>query len=191
LHPFLQSCQNKSTRWSSAQALYYENKIKKILNGHGFSEILAYSFGDTGDVEIVKGSAMDKEKLRTDLATGLQKAFHMNMLNAPLLNIQTVKMYEFGNIFTKNDEHRHFALIIDDGKKKSSFTEEIDLILSQIKRELGVSNLEYETKNQKPYCIELDFDTLIESLPEPTPMNLLQDQTPISYQPVALSVYRS
>jgi len=167
--------------------LYYENKIKKILDEHGFSEIMTYSFGDVGEVEIVKGSALDKEKLRTDLAVGLQRAFQMNMLNAPLLNIQTVKMYEFGNVFTKNDERRHFALIIDDGKKKSSFAEEVDLLLSQIKRDLGVSTVECETKNAKPYCVELDFDTLIESLSEPTAYeSLVQDQTPNTYKAVSL-----
>jgi phenylalanyl-tRNA synthetase beta subunit len=166
--------------------LYYENKIKKILNEAGFSEILTYSFGDMGEVEIVKGSAMDKEKLRTDLATGLTKAFQMNMLNAPLLNIRDLKMYEFGNVFTRNDERRHFALIIDGGKKKTSFSEEVDLLLSQIKRELGVDKLECETKNPKPYCIELDFDTLIASLPEPASYEpLIENQAPVAYQSVS------
>lgn len=166
--------------------LFYETKIKNILHKNGFSEIMTYSFGDKGEVEIIKGAAMDKEKLRTDLVTGLQSAFQMNMVHAPLLNVQTVKMYEFGNVFTRSGERRHFALIIDDGKKKSSFTEEVDLILSQIKRELSVSVLEYETKSDKPYCIELDFDTLIASLPEPTIYEpLAQDLAPVSYQPVS------
>jgi phenylalanyl-tRNA synthetase beta chain len=167
--------------------LFYENKIRNILHVHGFSEIMTYSFGDVGEVEIVKGLATDKEKLRSSLAVGVQRAFEMNMLNAPLLNIQTVKMYEFGNIFTKNDERRHLALVIDDGKKKSSFTEEVDMLLSQIKRDLAVANLEYETIQNKPYVIELDFDTLIESLPEPTSYEpLLQAETETAYVPVSL-----
>ncbi len=166
--------------------LYYETKIKNILSKGGFSEIMTYSFGDEGEVEIMKGSAMDKEKLRTKLAPGLWKAFQMNMLNAPLLQIDTVKMYEFGNIFTPTNERRHFALIIDDGKKKSSFSEEVDLVLSEIKRELGVSQLECQTASTKPYCVELDFDTLIESLPEPTTYEpLAQDLSPIAYKPVS------
>ncbi len=167
--------------------LFYENKIRNILHIHGFSEIMTYSFGDIGEVEIVKGLATDKEKLRSSLAVGVQKAFDMNMLNAPLLNIQTVKMYEFGNVFTRNDERRHLALVIDDGKKKSSFTEEVDMLLSQIKRDLAVANLEYETIQNKPYVIELDFDTLIESLPEPTSYEpLVQAETETAYAPVSL-----
>jgi phenylalanyl-tRNA synthetase beta subunit len=166
--------------------LYYENKIKNILHAQGFSEIMTYSFGDVGEVEIVKGLATDKTKLRSSLSGGVEKAFQMNMLNAPLLNIQTVKMYEFGNVFTKTDERRHLALAIDDGKKKSSFTEEVDMILSQIKRDLGVEDLQYETVSAKPYVVELDFDTLIESLPEPTSYEpLSRDKTAITYQSIS------
>jgi phenylalanyl-tRNA synthetase beta subunit len=166
--------------------LYYENKVKNILHEQGFSEIMTYSFGETGEVEIVKGLATDKTKLRSSLAPGMGKAFEMNMLHAPLLNIQAVKIYEFGNVFTKSTERKHLALVIDDGKKKSSFTEEVDMILSQIKRDLSVSLIEYETVQQKPYTIELDFDTLIESLPEPISYEpLSQDQTPIAYAAVS------
>lgn len=165
---------------------YYENKIRNILNAHGFSEIMTYSFGDVGEVEIVKGTAMDKEKLRSSLSSGVERAFQMNMLNAPLLNIQTVKMYEFGNVFTADDERRHMALAIDDGKKKSSFTEEVDLILSEIKRALGVSEIEYDTKSAKPYVIELDFDTLIETLPDPASYEpLTQTEIENTYQSVS------
>lgn len=166
--------------------LFYENKIKNILNEHGFSEIMTYSFGDVGEVEIMKGSAMDKEKLRNALAPGILSAFQKNMLNAPLMNIHTVRMYEFGNVFTRTDERRHFAVVCDDGKKKTAFAEEVDLILSQIKRDLNVSSLEYETTSVKPYVIEVDFDTLIAPLPEPSSYEpLAYDQTHVSYKPIS------
>lgn len=166
--------------------LYYETKIKNILYEHGFSEIMTYSFGDEGEVEIVKGTAMDKEKLRSTLARGVLSAFQMNMLNAPLLNVQTVKMYEFGNVFTQDDERRHMALVIDDGKKKSSFTEQVDLILSQIKRELGVASFEWETVSVKPYVVELDFDALIATLPEPTSYEALtRTDSETAYEPIS------
>lgn len=166
--------------------LYYENKIKNILYENGFSEILTYSFGDEGTVEILKGLAADKAKLRTALSPGVGRAFQMNMLNTPLLNIQMIKMYEFGNMFTETGERRHLALVIDDGKKKSSFSDEADMLLSQIKRDLGVAALEYERVNAKPYTIELDFDALIATLPEPSLYEpLSQDQTTVSYQAVS------
>ncbi len=166
--------------------LNYENKIRNILYRQGFSDIMTYSFGDEGEVEIVKGTAMDKEKLRSSLSTGVERAFQMNIVNAPLLNVQTVKLYEFGNVFTKTSERRHLALAIDDGKKKSSFTEEVDMLLSEMKRTLGVETIEYETKSIKPYVIEIDFDSLIESLPEQSVYEpLIQTDFLVSYTPVS------
>ncbi len=168
--------------------MFYENKIRKILFEHGFSDIMTYSFGNVGTVEIVKGQATDKEKLRDTLAVGVISAFQMNMSHSPLMNLSVIKMYEFGNIFTKDEEKRYFALCIDDGKKKSSFTEEVEMLLGEIKRTLGVETLEYDTVSVKPYVIEIDFDTLIASLPEPTLYEPLT-QNPLSASYKAISPY--
>ncbi len=149
--------------------LYYETKIKNILIQNGFSEIYTYTFGNKGDVSIVKGLATDKEKLRNNLGEGVLSALKMNLNNSPVMGIDTVRVFEFGNVFTENKEWRNFSIGVDDGKKKSSFTEEVDLILSQIKRELKLEtgDLEIETVSNKPYVIEIDFDKLIEGLSDP------------------------
>lgn len=147
--------------------MYYENRLREILVTNGFSEVMTYTFGNEGEVELVKGLAEDKEKLRTNLGNGLLSALSRNLYNAPLLGQNVVKIFEIGNVFTSSTERRHFALALDDGGKKSSFSEEVDMILAEIKRTLGMSNLDYETVSAKPYVIELDFDTMIESLPVP------------------------
>jgi phenylalanyl-tRNA synthetase beta subunit len=82
--------------------LYYENKIKNILFENSFSEIYTYTFGNSGVVEIVQGLASDKEKLRTNLKDGVLKAIQMNLNNAPVLSLNTIKVFEFGNIFDNN-----------------------------------------------------------------------------------------
>lgn len=175
--------------------MYYENKIRKILFEQGFSDIMTYSFGNKGGVEILKGQASDKEKLRNNLGDGVLEAFQMNMRNAPLMKLETIKMYEFGNIFTNEPhsenlggERRHFALCIDDGKKKSSFTEEVEMVLAEIKRTLAVGVVEYDTVSVKPYVIEIDFDTLISTLDEPTSYEPLT-QNPLSHSYQAISPY--
>lgn len=145
--------------------LYYETKIKNILLDSEYSEIYTYTFGDTGDVSILK-ALMDKKKLRSSLASGLSNAFSLNMNNAALLGAKEIRVFEFGNVFTKGAERRHFAFAVDDGAKKSKWNEEADLLLVRIKKELGVSHLDYEVISQKPYIVEVDFDALIESLPE-------------------------
>jgi len=156
--------------------LFYENKIKSILYGSGFSEIYTYTFGDTGEVAIVKGLALDKEKLRMNLGTGVLSALEMNLRNAPLLGMNTMKVFEFGNVFTHDREWRSFSLGIDDGKKKSNFTSEIEGILSQLSEKLSGEKVSYTVVSTKPYVVEVDFDKYIEALPAPTSYEKLLDQ---------------
>jgi phenylalanyl-tRNA synthetase beta subunit len=148
--------------------MFYENKLREILLANNFSEVITYTFGNEGEVEIVKGLADDKEKLRSSLGKGVLQSLALNLYNAPLLGQKTVKLFEFGNVFAVNSEVRHLVLAIDDGAKKSNFTETIDIILSEIKRVLSIKEIEYQKASTKPYVIELDFDTLISNLPEPT-----------------------
>jgi phenylalanyl-tRNA synthetase beta subunit len=147
--------------------IHYENKIREILFANGFSEVMTYSFGREGEVSLVKGLALDKEKLRTNLGDGILTSLSLNLYNAPLLGQKTIKIFEIGNVFSNESESRHLAIAIDDGGKKSNFTESIEFVLIEIKRALGLNNLEYITSSVKPYVIEIDFDTLISSLSEP------------------------
>lgn len=148
--------------------MYYENKVREILVAHGFSEVITYTFGDEGEVEIIKGLADDKEKLRSGLGKGVAKSLALSLYNAPLLGLKTVKIFEIGNVFGVNSERRHLALAIDDGGKKSNFTEIVDVILVEIKTALHLDQIECQTISTKPYILSLDFDTLIASLPEPS-----------------------
>jgi phenylalanyl-tRNA synthetase beta subunit len=157
--------------------MYYENKIKNILFAKEFSDIMTYSFGSAGEVKIKKGLATDKEFLRNSLSVGLLSAFALNMQNAPLLKVNLIKLYEFGNVFSKNGERREFALLIDDGKKKTSYAEDVDFILSEIKRSLSVDSVEYTVVSTKPYCVVIDFDALIANLPNPKMYESLTSHT--------------
>ncbi len=154
--------------------LYYETKIKNILFANGFSEMYTYTFGDRGDVSILK-ALMDKTKLRKDLASGVKDAFVMNMHNAPLLGVKTLRVFEFGNVFSGSKETRKLSFALDDGAKKSYFAEEADFLLAEIKRTLGVTSFDYEVTSQKPYSVEVDFDALIKGLPEPSENVFLND----------------
>ncbi len=168
--------------------LYYENKIKKVLLGKGFSEIYTYTFGDKGEVAIVKGLALDKEKLRTNLGDGVLGALQMNLRNAPLLGVSTVNVFEFGNVFTHDKEWRSFSLGIDDGKKKSNFVAEVGALLTSIKDELRGRDVPFTVLSTKPYVIEVDFDNYIESLPQPVSYEkLVEGQMDIVYK--SFSVY--
>ena len=150
------------------KSTYYENKVREILLKSGFSEVITYTFGNVGEVVLVKGLAEDKEKLRSNLGAGLLEACNRNLYNAPLLGQKVIKIFEFGNIFKIGKEVKHLSIAIDDGAKKSSFTEEVEMVLMEIKRTLSLGEFEYDTVSTKPYVIEIDFDTMISPLTSPS-----------------------
>jgi len=167
--------------------MFYENKIREILVRNGFSEVMTYTFGNQGEVELIKGLADDKEKLRDSLGSGILNSLSLNLYNAPLLGEKTIKIFEIGNVFGINKETRHLALAIDDGAKKSNFSDGIDMLLAEIKRTLELPSLECTTVSTKPYIIEIDFDTMITSLPEPTNYEAptFASLPMVSYKPVS------
>lgn len=81
---------------------------RQKLVADGYRETMTYSFRKKGVFEVARGVG-DKSALRTDLGDGLREAFEMNKLNASLLGIDTLKLFEIGNVFPQNGEITHIA----------------------------------------------------------------------------------
>ena len=143
--------------------LNYQNVIRNILLENNFSEVMNYSFVEKGEITLLK-AAINKNKLRTNIADGILESVNKNLSNMPLLNLDIIKTFEFGNVFTKEGEYNNLCISIDDGKKKSNYTENIDMILSEIKKAMNLDKLEYEVKSTKPYILEINFDKVLEDL---------------------------
>jgi phenylalanyl-tRNA synthetase beta subunit len=77
--------------------------VRNHLINEGYREVMTYAFGKKGEVEVL-ASASDKNFLRTNLTDGLKASFEMNRLNAPLLGIDAVKIFEIGTVFKKDKE---------------------------------------------------------------------------------------
>lgn len=82
--------------------------IRKKLVDEGYREVMTYTFAEKGEVEVL-ASASDKKFLRTNLADGLKESFKLNKLNAPILGLNEVKIFEIGTVFTKQGEEVHVA----------------------------------------------------------------------------------
>lgn len=80
---------------------------KKLLND-GYSEVINSTFRNTGEVSVL-ASASDKKFLRTNLTDGLKESLKLNQINAPLLGINEIKIFEIGTVFKKNKEEIHVA----------------------------------------------------------------------------------
>lgn len=159
---------------------YYENKVREVLLAYGFSEVMTYTFGNEGVVALAKGLADDKEKLRTNLSTGLLQSLSLNLYNAPLLGTKSIRIFEFGNIFRQESERKHFAFggTSSNKKEKEALSLLVDVLHKSIYENLKLGLVNYQIPNisgntsileeKNSMIIELDFDTLLESLPEPT-----------------------
>ena len=82
--------------------------VRNKLLSEGYSEVMTYSFCDKGEVEVL-ASASDKNFLRTGLSDGLKESLKLNQLNAPLLQMKDIKIFEIGTVFLKDKEEIHIA----------------------------------------------------------------------------------
>ena len=87
-----------------AKIQYARNK----LLSEGYNEVMTYSFCNKGEVSVL-ASASDKNFLRTNLSDGMKESATLNTLNAPILGLDTVKIFEVGTIFFKDKEEIHVA----------------------------------------------------------------------------------
>jgi phenylalanyl-tRNA synthetase beta subunit len=97
-------------------------KIKRYLSSQGYSEVMNYSFRKKGDVSIAYG-AKDKSALRANLADGLKESYEMNRLNAALLDVTEVKLFEIGTVFATDHESVHVATVDKQGVQEYSVEE--------------------------------------------------------------------
>jgi phenylalanyl-tRNA synthetase beta chain len=79
----------------------------KLLN-EGYSEVMTYTFCNKGELEVL-ASASDKKFLRMNLIDGLKESLKLNQLNAPLLKMEEIKIFEIGTVFLKDKEEMHIA----------------------------------------------------------------------------------
>ncbi len=101
-------------------------KAREYLLSQGYSEVMTYSFANKGEVEVL-ASASDKKFLRTNLSDGLKESLKLNKVNAPILGLDEVKVFEIGNVFVKDKEETHVAF----GNKKEVKEMSLDQFVSE------------------------------------------------------------
>ena len=118
--------------------------VKYWLAQNGFREVMNYSFTKKGDVYIAYG-AKDKSALRSNLSDGLKESYEKNRLNAGLLGLDAIRIFEIGTVFIGQEESIHVATC-----DKGTF-EELSLkdFTEKYKIDTSVSsyNLELKTYN--------------------------------------------
>ncbi len=114
-----------------AKIQYARNK----LLSEGYNEVMIYSFCNTGKVQVL-ASPSDKKFLRENISDGLKESANLNNLNAPILGLDTVKVFEIGTVFLKDTEEMHIAY----GDKKKITEVTLDEYCSQFAMENSPHN---------------------------------------------------
>lgn len=96
--------------------------VRAKLLSEGYSEVMTYSFTNKGDLEVL-ASASDKKFLRSNISDSIKKSYDLNKLNAPLLGLDEVKIFEIGAVFLKDKEEIHVCLADKKGIKEVALEE--------------------------------------------------------------------
>jgi phenylalanyl-tRNA synthetase beta subunit len=88
----------------------HAEQLRGVLASHGFSEITTYSFSEKGIHELENPIIAEKKFLRTDLAPAISDALAKNKLNADLLGLDAVRIFEIAHVFLGDTETTHLAL---------------------------------------------------------------------------------
>ncbi|MCX6716976.1 MAG: phenylalanine--tRNA ligase subunit beta [Candidatus Taylorbacteria bacterium] len=152
------------------KSFYYSEKIKNVLAGLGFNEVYLYSLVATGDYEVTYPLASDKAFLRKNLSDGMIKCVEKGVINAPLLGLDIIKVFEIGKVFTKNGEELHLCISMKAKKAEGMIKEALKVCGiddSSVARTAGMTDhggIKVNNLNGISLC-EINLGSVIEKMP--------------------------
>lgn len=143
---------------------FYEEKTRHLLNEMGYSEVYTYTLREKGEVSLVNPLAADKGCLRSTLREGVEDALTKNTATAPLLGLDTLKVFELGPVFRQEGEYLALALgtrAVTGKQKKAEVALAADI--ENLSQALG-TELVGKTEDG---IFETIFEAALPDLPEP------------------------
>jgi len=106
---------------------YNKEKVRRILYDLGFSEVINYSFRNSGEIELENPMSSERRYLRTNLTDGIKDSLEFNIRYNELVEMSQIKIFEFGHVFTNSGEFQRLAIGVKNplGVKKPK---EVDLL---------------------------------------------------------------
>ncbi len=148
-------------------SFYLSEKIKNILVSQGFSEVSLYTLVEKGDIETAKPLAKDKAFARKNLSDGMLACVEKNALNADLLGLESIKVFEIGHVFSHESEDIYLVLGAAQIKKIKGLNSEtiVNETVKKLESELGVSLKGQLIKNKAGnYSVyEINLEPIIKS----------------------------
>jgi phenylalanyl-tRNA synthetase beta chain len=162
------------TRYEFDKTFYWTEKVRTFLVNQGFSEVFTSVFTDEkGEVEVLNKVESDTPYLRQSLIPPLERALKMNTLNAPMLGLRDVRLFEIGTVFKKEGEELHLATAASLGREKA------EEMISLMFYEFG-GLVPIEAKNG---VVEINLGELITHFPVPGAYEQLPESATERYAP--------
>lgn len=178
---------------------YIKEKIKDILVDSGFSEIYGYTFLSEKDLsainldpkdllEIANPVQPENKYMRKSLLPGLLRTVAKNPAFDPIL------IFEIGNVFTKELEDAHIAIVASGKQCKKAIEDSISSIKSEfgIKEKLEASELSrddlarFKIKKPVTFAFEISIkDLLLGAKIDHNELKLVKDDKKIHYRPIS------
>lgn len=168
---------------------YYSEKVRKLLIGLGFSEVVTSSFRKKDEVALLNALASDKGCVRSSLVKNIAEVLDKNAPLRDLLGCEDTRIFEIGTVFTKAEQgiKEYVALCLGVRTKKEGYSKKDDEILSAVVGELTNeldTNLSFEKQDG---VAELNFSEVIQSLPVPNAYDSVAVKEDVQYK--AFSIY--
>lgn len=150
-------------------AIFFTSElIKSKLIELGLSEVSLYSLVEHGHHETLKPLARDKAFARSQLSNGMIDCITRNTVNADLLGLQAIKVFEIGQVFGKDQEKTHLVIGANQIKKIKGYKAEniLNEIVAKLSDELGfkIDGTITSDKTGNIKVIEIDLDQVAKNL---------------------------
>lgn len=166
---------------------YYSERIRQILLGLGFSEVITSSFQKKDKIQLQNALASDKSYVRSQLRKNITTALDANFAHTDVLGIRVVKLFEIGTVFTATETGigEHLSLALGVRQKGNGYTPKDDVLLKEavhsLEQELGVSlNTQIEHG-----VVEINLSELFNALPVPEAYAPAVARATTTYTPVS------
>jgi phenylalanyl-tRNA synthetase beta subunit len=149
------------------QVFAYKQRIKEVLYEEGFSEVMNYTFVESGDFELANPTSPEKKFLRTELTFGMERCLEFNARYSEIVDMQQIRVFEFGHVFPKTGEENNFIIGVKNplGFKSIKEKEYLESILKKLEEKIGLKLIKL---NKQDNIAEFNLNSSIEGLPELT-----------------------
>lgn len=150
------------------KSYYYECEIRKILGEIGFSEVYNYSFTAKGEIEVANPINVDLPFMRADLTDGINRTLDFNTRYADLIDMNQVKVFEFGNVFKLTGEERRFVLGVKSSTTGKNGPKDKEVLQKAVEKIEEVLKVKLPVVFQSDNVFEIAYKQFVSVLPEPT-----------------------